>query len=135
MRASTTMVLTILLAASSAFATAQAPDKIIYKGQEYSLLVNPMEAYFDMHPERRPRGRMSTALWRGYVATFQVRGERLVLKDIHAGAVRSALSTVVPPWNSPPHGVKSDRRAVWSPPTAAATVALFSRGMSVLVQT
>ena len=44
-------------------------------------------------------------------------------------------STVVPSWNSPPHGVKSDMRAVWSPPAAAETVALSSRGMSELLQT
>jgi hypothetical protein len=28
-------------------ATAQFPDKIIYKGKEYSLYSNPLESYFD----------------------------------------------------------------------------------------
>ncbi|MCI5135552.1 MAG: hypothetical protein D3920_10875 [Candidatus Electrothrix sp. AW2] len=71
------------LAASSAFATAQYPDKVVYEGKEYSLHTNPMEAYFTKHPDKKPKnGVMSTALWRGYVATFEFKTNSLVLKDI-----------------------------------------------------
>ena len=65
------------------FSTAQYPDKIIYKGKEYSLHSNPLENYFEKYPDKRPKGEiMSTALWRGYVATFEVKNGQLFLKDI-----------------------------------------------------
>jgi hypothetical protein len=65
------------------FATAQYPDKIIYNGKEYSLQSNPLEAYFEKNPDKRPQGGiMSTALWRGYIATFEVKDNQLFLKDI-----------------------------------------------------
>lgn len=65
------------------FATAQFPDKIIYNGKEYALNSNPLEDYFEKNPDRRPKGGiMSTALWRGYVATFEILNSQLYLKDI-----------------------------------------------------
>jgi hypothetical protein len=67
----------------TAFATAQYPDKIIYNKTEYKLHSNPLESYFDKNPDKRPKGGlMSTALWRGYVATFEIRDNQLFLKDI-----------------------------------------------------
>jgi len=64
-------------------ATAQYPDKIIFNGKEYSLHSNPLESYFEKNPDKRPKGGvMSTALWRGYVATFEVRDSQLYIKDI-----------------------------------------------------
>ena len=65
------------------YATAQYPDKIIFNGKEYSLHSNPLETYFEKNPDKRPKGGViSTALWRGYVATFEVRGSQLFVKDI-----------------------------------------------------
>jgi hypothetical protein len=65
------------------YATAQYPDKIIYNGIEYGLLVNPLEAYLSVNPDKRPKSNMrSTALWRGYVATFEILNNELYLKDI-----------------------------------------------------
>lgn len=72
-----------LLGVSSVFATAQIPDKIIIEGKEYKLHSNPLEEFFEKYPEKRPRGGIgSTALWRGYVATFEVKNDELYLKDI-----------------------------------------------------
>ena len=66
-----------------AFATAQYPDKIIYKGKEYALHTNPMEQYFEKNPEKKPGGGViSSALWRGYVATFEITDGLLYLKDL-----------------------------------------------------
>jgi hypothetical protein len=63
--------------------TAQYPDKIIYKGKTFSLHTNPLEFYFDKNPDKRPKTEiMSTALWRGYVATFEISENKLLLKDI-----------------------------------------------------
>jgi len=65
------------------FATAQYPDKIFFDGKEYSLHSNPLESYFEKNPDKRPKGGvMSTALWRGYVATFEIRDSQLFVKDI-----------------------------------------------------
>lgn len=82
MRAILTIILTLFLGLK-VFATAQYPDKIIYNGKEYSLQSNPLEAYFEKYPDKRPKGGIiSTALWRGYVATFEIRDNQLFLKDI-----------------------------------------------------
>jgi len=73
----------LCLAAHISFATAQYPDKIWYKGEEYSLHTNPLEDFFKKNPDRRPRGGViSTALWRGYIATFEFDREQLIVKDI-----------------------------------------------------
>ncbi|ALJ03840.1 hypothetical protein APS56_01145 [Pseudalgibacter alginicilyticus] len=63
--------------------TAQYPDKITFKGTEYNLNSNPLEPYFEKHPDKRPQGgMMSTALWRGYIAFFEIIDEQLFLTDI-----------------------------------------------------
>lgn len=79
----TITLLAVVIAASNAFATAQLPDKIFYEGKKYNLDTNPMELYFHKFPEQRPTGgSISTGLWRGYVATFEVIDKTLMLKDI-----------------------------------------------------
>ena len=67
----------------STFATAQYPDKIFFNGKTYSLHTNPLEIYFEKYPDKKPKGGlMSSALWRGYVATFEIRDSQLIVKDI-----------------------------------------------------
>jgi endoglucanase len=67
----------------SAFATSQYPDNIIYEGKEYIIHRYPMDEYFLKHPRKKPSPNvMSTALHRGYVATFEISNKTLVLKDI-----------------------------------------------------
>ncbi len=61
--------------------TAQYPDKITYDGTEYNLNSNPLEPYFDKNPDKRP-GMTSTALWRGYVAHFEIIENQLFVTDI-----------------------------------------------------
>ncbi len=61
--------------------TAQYPDKIKYNGIEYDLNSNPLEPYFDKHPDKRP-GMISTALWRGYVGYFEIIDNELYLTDM-----------------------------------------------------
>jgi len=77
------MIILTLFIGINAFATAQYPDKIIYNGKKHDLYSNPLETYFEKNPDKRPQGGiMSTALWRGYVATFKVKDNQLYLKDI-----------------------------------------------------
>jgi len=80
------LTLTILLVigfASNLFATAQSPDKIIYNQTEYNLQINPLEQYFLKNPNKRPKPSIhSSSLWRGYIATFEIRQNELFLIDI-----------------------------------------------------
>lgn len=77
------IALLFLFCVNKAFATAQYPDKIIFNGKEYSLHSNPMEDYFSKFPDKKPKGGIvSSALWRGYVATFEIADNSLLLKDI-----------------------------------------------------
>lgn len=69
--------------ATEAFATAQIPDILIYKGEEYALFSNPLEEYFEKHPDEKPQSDVTnTALWRGYIATFEIKDNQLFIKDI-----------------------------------------------------
>jgi hypothetical protein len=73
----------IFLISSNAFSTAQYPDKIIFEGKEYNLNTNPLEEYFEKNPNKRPKSEItSSALWRGYIATFEIKDNILLLKDI-----------------------------------------------------
>ena len=83
MRTLLTIALTIFLS-TTVFGTSQTPDKIIYKGKEYMLYTNPLESYFEKYPDKRPEGDiMSTSLWRGYVATFEIIDNQLFIKYIN----------------------------------------------------
>lgn len=63
--------------------TAQISDKILFKGTEYDLNSNPLEPFFERNPDRRPIGGIvSTALWRGYIAYFEIIDDQLFVTDI-----------------------------------------------------
>lgn len=77
------VTLILIVSTINIFATAQAPDKIFYNGKEYKLHSNPMEVYFKKFPEKKPKSSViSSALWRGYIATFEITENNLFLKDI-----------------------------------------------------
>ena len=62
---------------------AQIPDMIIFNGKEYLLHNNPLEIYFEENPEKRPKVEIwSNALYKGYMATFEIKTDQLYLKDI-----------------------------------------------------
>lgn len=64
-------------------ATAQSPDYLIYKGKTYAIFTNPLESYFKQYPDKRPKEEISsTGLWRGYVATFEIKDDKLYVNDI-----------------------------------------------------
>ena len=84
-------VLTPLIAlfiVTAASGTPQAPDRLHLDGESYSLNTNPLDSYFEEHPDRHPREAedgdqvvLSSGLWRGYIATFEVLGSTLRLRD------------------------------------------------------
>jgi len=72
-----------LLPTIKSFATAQRPDKLIYEGKEYSLHTNPLEEYFFNNKDKRPKFEsLRTSLWRGYVATFEIKDGWLYVKTV-----------------------------------------------------
>lgn len=77
-----------LLIATAASGTAQAPDRLHLDGESYRLNTNPLDSYFEEHPEQHPREAddgdnavVSSGLWRGYIATFEVLGNALRIQD------------------------------------------------------
>lgn len=83
MRIISIIILLLSYAVQDVSATAQIPDRLIYKGKSYNLHNNPLEAYFKEYPRKRPEGDVSsTALWRGYIATFEIQNGLLILKDL-----------------------------------------------------
>ncbi len=66
-----------------AYATGQAPDRLLIDGEMHMLDTNPLAPYLAGLGERRPRFDAPTsALWRGYVATWELREGRLLLKAV-----------------------------------------------------
>jgi len=71
------------------FATGQAPDKLIIGNKVYDLFSNPLEDYYKSEKDR-PAFKISadvmssTGNWRGYVATWEIEGKILYLREIDA---------------------------------------------------
>lgn len=73
----------LLLIPFFAWSTAQRPDRLLYKGKPRALLCNPLEAFFALYPDKRPKVKAtSTALWRGYIASFELKKKQLYLIDV-----------------------------------------------------
>jgi len=75
-------------------ATNQIPDLLLHNGMEYDIDVNPLEPYFKKHPGKHPKKYsyvISTALSRGYIATFEIKDKQLFVKEIN---VKISFSTI-----------------------------------------
>lgn len=73
-----------LLAPQAALATTQFPDLIYLEGQKYSLFSLPLEQYYGPGNPRPKFRAPNTALWRGYIGIWEIKGGVLYLKDIQA---------------------------------------------------
>jgi hypothetical protein len=75
--------LTLSLLTVDSYATAQEPDILIYGAKKYYLYTNPLDSYFKKFPDKKPKTTIvSTANWRGYIATFEIIDNTLFLRDI-----------------------------------------------------
>ena len=75
----------VLFFSSLCPATTQIRDRIIYDSNEYSGSYDefPLEYYWsDEHPKPEFMSMGSTACWRGYIATWEVRNKSLLLKSL-----------------------------------------------------
>ena len=73
----------ILALATLVFATGQQGDILLLNGKRYSIFTNPLEPFLRNNPDKLPKSDVvSTSLWRGYVATWNVKNDRLMLVDV-----------------------------------------------------
>jgi len=91
------VLMLFIFLSKNTLATNQFPDILIYNGKEYTLPVyfyeTYLEKYFEKHPDKRPNGIISSALWRGYVATYEVRDNKFLLKDIEIEVWKDSTNT------------------------------------------
>jgi len=72
-----------LVACAFLFATAQQGDIILINGKKFSIFTNPLEPFFEQNPGALPNSKViSSANWRGYVATWKVKDDRFMLTNI-----------------------------------------------------
>ena len=79
--------------------TAQAADRLHYRGQSYYLLATPLEDYFTLGRPKPDLRVPHTGLWRGYVASWLVEGDLLFLVGLEGcltDGQPATISTVFP---------------------------------------
>ncbi len=82
-RLAAVLLLVFIGLSSRVFATAQEGDILVLRGKQYFIFTNPLELYLDSHPGLLPKTNVwSSALWRGYVATWEIKEGRLLLTDV-----------------------------------------------------
>jgi hypothetical protein len=75
--------------------TAQAPEKLIYKGTELALCTEPLARFPGLKPLLQPYDYPSSGLWRGYIGTWAIESDRLYLKALKRWkTVRGEFTTV-----------------------------------------
>ena len=107
------LIVATLLCATSASATAQIPDSIIFEGKSYALHTNPLNGYLEKFNVALPHtGVRSSALWRGYVASFEFRRNTLHVTDVKVmdrdGGLVSVFEKVAPKSNRSREGFRAD---------------------------
>ena len=79
--------------------TAQISEKLIYEGQQLSMCTNPLGLYFAMGGDGPNFDYNCTALWRGYVGTWEIVDGRLYLIELHGaleGGEEASVATMFP---------------------------------------
>lgn len=78
-------ILLLILFAAPAFATFQRLDKLTIDGQEATLITTPLQSWREKDPQSvLNRAYGGTGNRRGHIATWEIRGDRLLLKKIEA---------------------------------------------------
>ncbi len=79
--------------------TAQVHENLIYKGQETSMCTEPLQAYFALGGVKPDFVVDSTALWRGYIGTWEIVNDRLYMVGLTGtlqGGVEATLENIFP---------------------------------------
>lgn len=65
------------------YSSAQMADKMVYADSIYSLETNPLQQYLLLNPDKSPLAVVRpSSLLRGYVATFCITDNKLMVKDV-----------------------------------------------------
>jgi hypothetical protein len=64
--------------------TAQTGENLTYRGDTVTMFTEPLENYFVMGGQRPDFGISSTALWRGYIGSWEIVQDRLYLVKLSA---------------------------------------------------
>lgn len=79
--------------------TAQMGERLFYEGDEHSMCSTPLSGYFALGGEFPKFGQFCTALWRGYVGSWDIQNDRLYMIGLQ-GALEDGtdanLETVFP---------------------------------------
>ena len=79
--------------------TAQIAERLIFEGSKYALLANPLTDFFEQGGINPGFQSTSTALWRGYVGTWEIVADRLylvALKGVLESGEEANLESVFP---------------------------------------
>lgn len=79
--------------------TAQVPERLMYAGETHRLAKASLEDYFRLSGTRSPFQWPHTALWRGYVGTWEILDNRLYLLALEGhldNGAQGSLATIFP---------------------------------------
>ncbi len=79
--------------------TAQISEKLLYEGQKLSMCTEPLSLYFALGGDGPKFQCNFTALWRGYVGTWEIVDGRLYLIDLQGtlkGGEEASVATIFP---------------------------------------
>ena len=71
-----------LIIANPNIMAAQLPDNILYEGEKMDLYSNPLENYWALRNKKRPNFYWTPICKRGYVATWEIIDNQLILRSI-----------------------------------------------------
>ena len=74
--------------------TAQIGEKLCYEGHEVSMCSEPLGAYFELSGINPEFDFSCTALWRGYVGTWEIRDDRFYLIGL-SGTLKDGTEATV----------------------------------------
>ena len=79
--------------------TAQIAERLNYQGEDVAMCTNPLSDYFAMGGVRPCLVSNCTALWRGYVGSWEIVNDRLYLIGLNGtleGGAEASLATIFP---------------------------------------
>ena len=79
--------------------TAQFAERLRYQGKDVSMFTNPLSDYFALEGVSPRFAANCTALWRGYVGSWEIIDDRLYLVEVNGeleGGAKASLASIFP---------------------------------------
>ena len=74
--------------------TAQIPEVLQFEGRSHAMCTEPLEDYFALTGIKSPFEANCSALWRGYIGTWEIREQRLYLVGLKGRTYEGAELTL-----------------------------------------